>query len=280
MTIAKLAKGTVLAAVLASGVMLAQGMAGAQQTPASGPPSVGAMAPGEMPTPYLAAGQLPDSTVLVPPPPAAGSAAMQRDEAGATSAIAQRGSPRWTLAIGDAQLSPEAVGADFSCAAGIAIGPKTTSVLAKLLQRATADFAMSARPAKKLYQRPRPFMQNNQPICTPDAAEGLRKDGSYPSGHSTIGFGTALVLAEVVPARATQLIARGRAFGDSRRICNVHWTSDIEEGRLMASAVFARLNADPAFQADLTAARAEVAQVGAGAGKDCSAEAAALATTR
>ncbi|EIZ77353.1 acid phosphatase [Novosphingobium sp. Rr 2-17] len=280
MTITKLVKGTALAAALASGAMLAQDMAGAQQTPASASTSMGAMAPGAMPAPYLAADQLPDSTVLVPPPPAAGSAAMQRDEAGAKSAVAQRGSPRWTLAIADAQLSPQALGADFSCAAAIAIGPQTTPVLTKLLQRATADFAISARPAKKLYHRARPFTQNDQPICTPDAAEGLRKDGSYPSGHSTIGFGTALVLAEVIPSRATALIARGRAFGDSRRICNVHWTSDIEEGRFMASAVFARLNADPAFQADLAAARAEVVRMQPGAGKDCAAESMALAATR
>ena len=72
--------------------------------------------------------------------------------------------------------------------------------------------------------------------------------------------------------------ARGRAFGDSRRICNVHWLSDIEEGRVVASAVVARMNAEPAFQADLAAARAEVAALkDRNPGTTCDAEAALLA---
>ena len=120
-------------------------------------------------------------------------------------------------------------------------------------------FGLSTYPTKMKYQRPRPFMENGKPTCTPDQEDVLRKDGSYPSGHSAIGFGTGLILAEVVPDRAAQLVARGRAFGDSRRICNVHWLSDVEEGRVVASAVMARLNAEPAFAADLAAARAEVA---------------------
>jgi acid phosphatase (class A) len=69
-----------------------------------------------------------------------------------------------------------------------------------------------------------------------------------------------------------------RAFGDSRRVCNVHWLSDVEEGRLIAPAVIARLHADPAFVADLEAARAEVgAARKTPPGRDCAAEAAALA---
>lgn len=66
------------------------------------------------------------------------------------------------------------------------------------------------------------------------------------------------MLAEVIPARTAQLVARGRAFGDSRRVCNVHWLSDVEEGRVVATAVVARLHAEPAFRADVDAARHEV----------------------
>jgi len=38
----------------------------------------------------------------------------------------------------------------------------------------------------------------------------------------------------------------------------VHWQSDVEAGRLMAAAAFARLQADPIFRAQLDLARAEV----------------------
>jgi acid phosphatase (class A) len=104
----------------------------------------------------------------------------------------------------------------------------------------------------------------------------LRKDGSYPSGHSAIGYGWGLILAELFPDRASRLVARGRAFGDSRRVCNVHWLSDVEEGRIAAAATVARLHADAYFRKDLDAARAELAGAKP-VTRDCAAEAAALA---
>ena len=75
------------------------------------------------------------------------------------------------------------------------------------------------------------------------------------------------------------ILARGRAFGESRIICNVHWHSDVVEGRLVGSAAVARLHADPAFHADLEAAKAELAVVRANGLKptrDCQKEADAL----
>ena len=69
----------------------------------------------------------------------------------------------------------------------------------------------------------------------------------------------------------------GLVFGDSRRVCNVHWLSDVEEGRVIATAVVARLHGEPAFRADMDAARAELAaQTGKPAATDCAREAAAL----
>ncbi len=118
------------------------------------------------------------------------------------------------------------------------------------------------------------------PICTPNEEQVLRNDGSYPSGHSAIGWGWALVLTQVAPDRANEVLARGRAFANSRVICNVHWLSDTEEGRTMASAVVAKLQSDATFQTDLAAAKAEVAAARAKGLKpdgDCAAEAAQLA---
>jgi acid phosphatase (class A) len=123
-------------------------------------------------------------------------------------------------------------------------------------------------------------MLNDAPTCTPEEQPMLEKDGSYPSGHSAIGWAWALVLAEVAPERADTILARGLAFGESRMVCNVHWRSDVEAGRTMAAATVARLHADPTFVADLVEAKREVAALRArstGPGRDCSAEAAALA---
>jgi acid phosphatase (class A) len=227
---------------------------------------------------YLPAGASPDSLLLNPAPPAAGSAALARDVAAANAAIALRGSARWDLAIRDAFLSPTTVGTTFSCAAGIKIDAATTPKIDALLLRTARDLGRSTSATKAKYMRPRPFVVNKQAMCTPDMDQVLRSDGSYPSGHSALGYGWSLILAEVIPDRTAQLVARGRSFGDSRRICNVHWLSDIEEGRIVASAVVARLNAEPAFQADLAAARAEAAAIkDRNPGQDCAAEAALLA---
>jgi acid phosphatase (class A) len=226
---------------------------------------------------YFLPEAIPDSLLLNPPPPAAGSAAEARDIAAAEAAVVLRGTPRWDLATQDAQLSPTTASDTFSCAAGLKIGADTTPRLEALLMRTASTLGRSTSPTKHKYQRPRPFMVNGQPMCTPDMDGVLRHDGSYPSGHSALGFGWGLILAEAIPDRAAQLVARGRAFGDSRRVCNVHWLSDVEEGRVVAAAVVARLNAEPEFQADLAAARAEVAALKErDPGKDCAVEATTL----
>ncbi len=227
---------------------------------------------------YLPAGATPDGLALNPPPPATGSGAEARDIEASKAALALRGSPRWDMARRDADIFSPSATSTFSCAAGINLGPKTTPKLEQLMLRVARDLAISTRATKQKYMRPRPFMVNGEATCTPEHEKVLRADGSYPSGHSAIGWGWGLILAEVIPGRTTQLVARGRAYGDSRRVCNVHWLVDVEEGRISGSAVLARLASEPAFLADVAAARAEAAAL---AGKSnvagCDAEAAALA---
>ncbi|MCB2066714.1 MAG: phosphatase PAP2 family protein [Erythrobacter sp.] len=208
--------------------------------------------------PYLG-GPLPGGLQLVLPPPAPDSARMLRDLEVNEAAMAGQGGPRWQLAARDAFLGPGWVGNAFSCSAGVTISDATTPVLANLLRRTATDFAMSAGAVKDHYNRQRPFAANGTPSCTPDDEAGLAHNGSYPSGHSAMGFGTGLVLAAVLPDHAAALVRRGRQFGESRALCNVHWQSDVEAGQLVASATFARLQSDGAYRADVEAARAELA---------------------
>jgi len=163
---------------------------------------------------------------------------------------------------------------------GIPITEQGTPHLYMLLRRTLAVAGLSTYRAKNKYQRKRPFMKNKEPICTPDEKQLLMKDGSYPSGHTAIGWAWALILTEIAPDRADAILARGRAFGESRNICNVHWHSDVVEGRFMGAAAVARLHADPAFCAELAAAKAEYKAAiakGLKPSRDCDAEAAALA---
>jgi acid phosphatase (class A) len=101
-------------------------------------------------------------------------------------------------------------------------------------------------------------MVNNTPICTPEEEDGLRKDGSYPSGHTAIGWAWALILAEVFPEQTDAILERGKEFGVSRNVCNVHWYSDVVAGRMMGAATVAKLHANKQFMIDLEVAKQEL----------------------
>jgi len=248
-------KWQIVLALICVGMMM--GCAGFQK---QGPDSVPEIMPGIL-AGYLNRDALPNSLALLPPPPAEGSAAQALDDEISKDSLALRGTPRWTVAIQDAQLRfPEAADT-FSCALGIPISEENTPHLYMLLRRTLADAGLSTYTAKNHYRRNRPFMVNGAPVCTPQEETKLRKDGSYPSGHTAIGWAWALILTEIAPDQADAILARGRAFGDSRMICNVHWHSDVVEGRFMGAAAVARLHADPQFCADVKAARAEYAKV-------------------
>ena len=106
--------------------------------------------------------------------------------------------------------------------------------------------------------RMRPFMFYNSPSCQPDEEVNLRKNGSYPSGHTAIGWSTALVLAEIRPERANEILKRGYEFGQSRVICRAHWQSDVNAGRVVGSAQYARLHSNAQFLDEMTKAKAEI----------------------
>jgi len=229
---------------------------------------------------YLPQAQLPNSLALLPPPPAANSAAFAEDKEASTNSLALRGTPRWAEATQDANLMFPAVAGTFSCAVQAPISEKLTPTLYRLLRRSLTDAGLATYSAKNKYSRPRPFATNGAPICTPEIQEALTKDGSYPSGHTAIGWAWALILTEIAPDRANAILARGRAFGESRVVCNVHWLTDVEEGRFVGAATVASLHADPNFVADVAQAKRELAAVRAhhlAPIRDCAAETAAMA---
>jgi acid phosphatase (class A) len=229
---------------------------------------------------YLKPELLPNSLALLPPPPADDSAAQALDVTISRRTLAYRGTERWALAVLDAILLFPRAAESFSCALGVPITKKHTPRLYRMLRRTVADAGFSTYHAKSYYKRQRPFTANDEPTCTPNQEAYLLTDGSYPSGHTAIGWAWALILSEIAPERSDAILARGRSFGESRIICNVHWYSDVVEGRVVGAAVVARLHADPTFRSDLEAIRGEVAAARASGLRpirDCEAEAAALA---
>lgn len=277
-------RSTTLAATLAAALLLgACGTTAPRVTAPTSPAEVGELRAGSgYLKGYLPAADLPDSLALLPAPPAEGSAALAADGATFHTLTALQGTPRGALAEQDANLKFPKAAEVFSCALGMPISEKATPNLNMLLRRTLTDAGSATYKAKNKYERTRPFVVFKAGSCTPGEEVGLAKDGSYPSGHSAVGWAWALVLSEIAPDRGNALLQRGRAFSQSRAICGVHWQSDIENGRLIGAATVAKLHANPVFQAQMAAAQAEIAKAraaGAVPTQDCSAEASALATS-
>lgn len=219
---------------------------------------------------YLPRSVLPDSLALLPPPPAPNSAAFAADE-DAYKAGKAVSAERRQMAISDTNLSFPKAAEVFSCSLGIKVTEADTPNLYMLLRRTLADAGLSTYGAKDHYKRVRPFVQYKERACDPAEEPRLVNDGSYPSGHSALGWAWALVLAEIAPERSKEILARGYAFGQSRVICGVHWQSDVDAGRVMGAAAVARLHADSLFLAqkaeaarEYAAAKAKVASVPVG----------------
>jgi acid phosphatase (class A) len=228
---------------------------------------------------YLDRKALPDSLALLPKPPTEGSAQAIADLAVYRATRSLRDTPRWTLAAADDNLKFPKAAETFSCALDLPISPETTPHLNMMLRRSLLDAGLATYAAKDSYQRQRPFAAMKDGTCAPASEAALAKDGSYPSGHAALGWGWALLLAELAPDRADTLLQRGHAFGQSRVICGVHWQSDVDQGRLVGAATVARLHADPTFSAQAALARQEIVQARAKGLKsplNCAAEAQAL----
>jgi acid phosphatase (class A) len=241
--------------------------------------STSVAAPPKRPDGYLAKDELPAVAALLPGPPAEGSEALTLDRAARAHTLTEKDSPRWVLAQSDADIDPALAARLFDCPLGTNLGREQPPALTRLFTRVLTDVGALVEEPKARFMRKRPFMDDGGAICVA-RREDLAKNGSYPSGHAAAGYAWALVMAEIAPDQAGPIIARGRAVGDSRVVCGVHYISDVEAGRSIAAALVAAEHAKPEFRADLEAARAEVAARRATSDSNpvCTAENAALAT--
>lgn len=165
--------------------------------------------------------------------------------------------PRGELATRDVTTGVPYMASAYSCALGVALTPETAPLTIKLIAKAGVDSGTQSGAAKNFYKRLRPFQIDAGAICQP--AEQLKGSYDYPSGHTTWGWTWALILAELAPDRATPILARGRAYGESRVVCGVHNASAVEAGRITASSSVAAEHGQASFMADVAAAKAEIA---------------------
>lgn len=211
---------------------------------------------------YLEESEVANSLDLLPAPPEAESILFLYDKARYDWGKLQRNTERGDQAVQDARVDGNGVPMAFSEAFGVAISKETTPEIHKLVINMREDAGdLATRHAKNRYMRVRPFAFFNEMTCNPEQQKELSTNGSYPSGHTSIGWATALVLAEINPNRQNEILKRGFEMGQSRVICGYHFQSDVDAARIVASGVVARLHASEGFMAQLKKAKDEFAKL-------------------
>lgn len=197
-----------------------------------------------------------DPALVLPPPPAPDSA-IARAELADLHRIDRERTPAETAhgksddALKNVTIFAEAMGPGFD----LDRLPATKALFAIV----RAEEKAAADRAKEHFRRNRPWIVDpSLHSCgTDDEAWS-----SYPSGHTTMGYAMAGILARLVPARAPQILARAADYGHSRLVCEMHFQSDVAAAQAYGMIIAERLMAQPAFRERYDAAARELKAAG------------------
>ena len=192
-----------------------------------------------------------DLAALLTPPPAAGSPAARHDLQGVLDVQASRTPAEIAAAQADRLHSVFRYADVF----GTAFTPTQLPRTAAFFARVVAYDKGEVKAVKAFWHRPRPVLVSH---AVHPLSQEQPDDWSYPSGHSTLGYTEAVLLANMVPERRAAIFARADLYAHHRIVMGVHYPSDVEAGRLAGTVLGGRLLDDPAWQADYAAARAEL----------------------
>jgi acid phosphatase (class A) len=208
--------------------------------------------------PLLDSTQMPNAVYFLPAPPDNTSDAFQYDKAQYRWGKEQRkDSVRLAIAVNDAIWSIDNICKIYSGVLGIEISEQNSPAIYRMLTIGLLTTDQAGKLPKNRYMRTRPYVFFDEPTIYPSDEAWLRTNGSYPSGHTILGWSAALLLTELAPDKADTILARGYMYGQSRVIAGYHWQSDVDAGRLCASAAVARLHADKRFMKLMKKARKE-----------------------
>jgi acid phosphatase (class A) len=201
--------------------------------------------------PYITAKTL-DLMNFLPPPPVAGSAEDMADRAAVVAAQKAAGPERVALAQHDAE---ETIYVMFDKVMGDKFKAEALPLTSKLFARLGESEDATIDPVKPAYGRVRPYLAAPEEI---KAQVKASKSGSYPSGHTTRVTLSAIVLSAMVPEKRAEIWARADEYAWSRVVGGMHYPRDLDGGRRAGTAMAATAFADPKFQADFAAAKAEL----------------------
>jgi acid phosphatase (class A) len=222
-------------------------------------------APAKAPrTPVFISPALADAVAAITPPPALDSKKMGKDLS-EIYAIHRSATPQeieranWDNQHEDIFAIGKILGDNFN--------KETLPVTATLWAEMANDQGIFVSAAKKYFQHPRPYDldSNIKSIC--GSKPGGPKN-SYPSGHGTVGYLSALMLDMIVPEKAEAIRARAEEYAHNRVVCGDHYASDLPASKEAAGIVMGNMLGNPKFQEEFAAAKAEVrAALGLGASR-------------
>ena len=216
----------------------------------------------EKDTVYVFLQDMPDAGIYLPPPPDMLSPQYADDFAQWQWGKTVRPTDRGQQANDDSQWGIKGMIRVHQETLGFEITKEKTPAIYKLLYNVLWTENLNTHNAKRKYMRTRPFAQYNEHTWGRfDNERELRFNGSYPSGHTALGWATALVLSEMVPELQDTLLRTGFQYGESRVIVGAHYQSDVDAGYLCGSTAVAVMHASEYFQKDLAAARKEYCKI-------------------
>ena len=123
----------------------------------------------------------------------------------------------------------------------------------RLLEHVQMDASLAIFHAKKRFNRPRPHQL--EPRLRP-AIPGPDHP-AYPSNHALQGYMVARTLSLLFPEKSEDLMTVGEQIGREREIAGLHYPSDSKASRILGDELFARLQQNERFLAEVKAAKKE-----------------------
>jgi acid phosphatase (class A) len=195
-----------------------------------------------------------DPSRFLPPAPAQDSAMTKRELAELRAIAASSSAKDMDAAAKDAKDETPDI---FNGVIGfdIVTMPETSKLLTMVAEEEDTD----SKVAKAYFHRLRPYGADpSLKTCEPVKPGKAAKLNSYPSGHSTLAFSLGVVLADLMPGKSQAILARSTQYAERRLVCGVHYRSDIVAGQQFGTILAMRLMENPAFQAQMEKARAEL----------------------
>jgi acid phosphatase (class A) len=203
--------------------------------------------------PYITAADI-DFPMLLAPPPAEDSPAGKRD--------------LQTIIDLQKNMTPERMAAIqhdfvqnvFQIAEPV-LGPKFTKenfpLTSEFFTKVAKDAGLGVGPIKQKYKKKRPFQYSTE-VHTPENIAKASQGPTYPSGHSTTGAETAILLGMMIPEKRDALFERGWQYGINRVASGAAYPSDYEAAHIIATVAINQMFKNPDFRADFETVKAEV----------------------